>query len=101
MKTLKLTTLLFTLITLSSSFSTSANTGVEVYGELVIEKGYLAFRSLEEESFGAQVILDDSELENFNPECDKGLFTLIQSLRKDRSYQVVDVTCETLTSAGF
>jgi hypothetical protein len=87
--------------TLAIPFSAQAGTGVDVYGELVIEKGYLSFRSLEKDTFGAEVVLDDSTLELFDPECDKGLFTLVQSLRKDRSFQVVDVVCETLTSAGF
>lgn len=71
-----------------------ATIGVDVYGELVVGKGFLSFRSLEKESFGTEVVLDGETLENFNPGCDKGFFTLIQSLRKDNSYQVVDVVCE-------
>lgn len=99
-----MTKLLFALLittAISFSISTQAGTGVEVYGELIVEKGYLSFRSLEEDTYGAQVVLDDSTLENFHPECDKGLFTLVQSLRKDRSFEVVEVVCETLTTAGF
>lgn len=90
------------LITLFSLIpAAQASVATEVYGELSLVQGDITFTSLEEESLGMQVRIDESNLEEIEVGCKEGLFTLVQSLRKDRSFQIVEVTCEMLTNAAF
>jgi hypothetical protein len=98
MKNLTLT-LLFTMFSLSQAANASVAT--DVYGMLSLKEGAIIFKSLEEASFGIEVQIDENSLENIEVGCGEGIFTLAQSLRKDRSYEVIEVTCETLTNASF
>lgn len=98
MKNLTLT-LLITLFSLIPAAQASVAT--QVYGELSLDRGDIVFTSLEDESFGVEVRIDESNLENVEIGCKEGLFTLVQSLRKDRSFEIVEVTCEMLTNASF
>jgi hypothetical protein len=98
MKNLTLT-LLFTMFSLTQAAQASVAT--EVYGELSLQAGNIVFTSLEDQSYGIEVRIDESNLEEVEIGCEQGLFTLVQSLRKDRSFEILNVTCETLTSAGF
>ena len=98
MKNLTLT-LLLTMFSLSQA--AQASVAADVYGALSLKDGAIVFKSLEQDSFGAEVVIDESSLENVEIGCEEGLFTLVQSLRKDRSFEIIEVTCETLTNQGF
>lgn len=97
MKNLTLTLL----ITMFSLTATQASVATDVYGALDLRDGFVVFKSLEHESFGQEVIIDETSFQNIEVGCEEGVFTLVQSLRKDRSFQIVDVICETLTNQGF
>lgn len=83
------------LISLFSLTSAKASVATSVYGQIFDVKGGYVFSSLEEDTYGAEVEIDgDSFATNYK--CSEGIFTLVQSLRKDRSYEVIDVVCEEL-----
>lgn len=85
------------------SLTQAANASVasDVYGMISLKEGVVVFKSLQQDSFGIEVEIDESSFENIDVGCEEGIFTLAQSLRKDRSFEILEVTCETLINAGF